>query len=305
MTSKHACCLLIGLWLPLCGAMAGEAKSADKQLAIGFSMAELESPIFVEMKKAAEAEAAMLGVNLMPMGARFSSDLQTDHVDILVEKRVDGILLNPVPYAFLTPAIDAAVDAGVPVVKVLADPGPDKALAVVGTDVAQGARLAAKFVAEKLGGSGSVLVLEGKGLEALKVAFEKELQGSNVTILASAPAGMLRANAKQVMVGLIREHPRFDAVVGANDVQVLGAIDAMVEAGIDPAGKVTLGVDATPDARRAIVEGKLGATIDPRSGEQARQALRILVDYIRTKKMPASKQILVVPKLITKASPEG
>jgi ABC-type sugar transport system substrate-binding protein len=304
MRSRLSCGLLIGLSLSLC-AMAGEQKPGDKQLAIGFSLAEFESPIFVEMRKGAEAEAGALGVNLMPMGAHLSSEMQPDHIDILVEKHVDGLLVNPVPYALLAPAIDAAVDAGVPVVKVLADPGPDKALAVVGTDVAQGARLAARFVIDKLGGSGTVLVLEARGLEALKVGFEKELQGSNVKVLASAPAGMLRYNAKQVMAGLIREHPQFDAVLGVNDVLVLGAIDAMVEAGIDPAGKVTVGADATPDGRRAIAEGRLGATIDPRAGEQARQALRILVDYIRTKKMPTSKQILVAPKLITKASPEG
>ncbi len=85
----------------------------------------------------------------------------------------------------------------------------------------------------------------------------------------------------------------------------LGAIDAMVEAGIDPASKATVGWNVSPDSRRAIEEGKLGATIDPRTGEQARQALRVLVDYVRTKKMPASKQVLVAPKLITKASPEG
>jgi len=305
MTSNHAWGLLVGLVLPLCAATADEPKAGDKELAIGFSLAEFESPIFVELRKGAEAEAAALGVNLMAMGARLSSDLQLDHIDVLVEKRVAGLLVNPVPYALLAPSVDAAVDAGVPVVKVLADPGPDKALAVVGTDVAQGAHMAARFVIDKLGGSGSVLVLEARGLEALKVGFEKELQGSNVKILASAPAGMLRSNAKQVMAGLIKEHPRFDAVLGVNDVLALGAIDAMAEAGIDPAGKVTVGADATPDGRRAVQEGKLGATIDPRAGEQARQALRILVDYVRAKKMPPSKQVLVAPRLITKASPEG
>ncbi len=107
------------------------------------------------------------------------------------------------------------------------------------------------------------------------------------------------------MAGLIREHPRFDAVYGEADILALGAIDAMVEAGIDPAGKVTIGWSASPDARRAFEEGKLSAIVDPRTGEQARHALRILVDYVRTKKGPPSKHVLVAPKLITKASPEG
>ena len=305
MTSRHAWGLLVWLWLPPCAA-AGEPSSGGKQLAIGFSMAEFESPVFVEMRKGADAEAGALGVNLLAMGARLSSDMQSDHIDILLEdKHVEGLLLNPVPYASYAQQIDAAVDAGVPVVKVLADPGPDKALAVVGTDVALGARLAARFVIDRLGGKGSVLVLEARGFEALKAAFEKELQGSSVKVLASASAGLNRFNAKQAMAGLIREHPQFDAVLGVNDVLALGAIDAMVEAGIDPAGKAIVGWNVSADSRRAIEEGKLGATVDPRTGEQARQALRILVDYLRSKKAPTRKQILVAPKLITKASPEG
>jgi hypothetical protein len=59
-----------------------------------------------------------------------------------------------------------------------------------------------------------------------------------VKVLARAPAGVwARSNAQPVMTGLIREHPQFDAVFGANDNQLLGAIDAMVEAGIDPKGE--------------------------------------------------------------------
>jgi len=78
----------------------------------------------------------------------------------------------------------------------------------------------------------------------------------------------------------------------------------MGEAGIDPATRVTVGGGAVPDTRRAVKEGKLGASIDPRTGEQARQALRYLVEYLRTKKLPPGRQILVAPELVTGASPQ-
>lgn len=308
MSSRHACGLLIGLALPLCAAAAGEPKPGQKQLAIGFALAEYQHWAFAEMKSAAEAEANALGVNLMPMDAHYMSIAQPDHVEMLVDKRVDGILLNPVPSApsaLLGPAVDAAVEAGVPVVEVFGNLGPDKALAVVGMDVDLGAHLAARFVIDKLGGKGSVLFLDGFGPVTARAAFEKELQGSKVSILAIGRAGTpSRSNAKQVMADLIREHPQFDAVVGVNDNVTLGCIDAMVEAGIDLTRKATITWVASPDARRAIEDGRLGAGLDPRTGEQARQALRILVDYVRTHDRPANRQVLVAPRLITKASPE-
>jgi ABC-type sugar transport system substrate-binding protein len=309
MTPSRACGLLIGLVLPLCAATASEAKAGDKQLTIGFALAEYQHWKFAEMKSAAEVEADALGVKLKTMDAHYLSMNQPDHVDVLVDERVDGILVNPVPAApsaLLGPAIDAAAEAGVPVVKVLADSGPDKALALVATDAALGAHLAARFVIDKLGGKGSVLFLEGYSLAAATAAFEKELQGSDVKILARVrPGHPTRSEAKRVMAQLIREHPQFDAVLGMNDNVVLGAIDAMVEAGIDPSRKATITWIASPDTRRAIEAGQLGAALDLRPREQAVQALRILVEYLRTKKVPASKEILVAPKLITKASPEG
>lgn len=305
--------LLVALTLGLPGrATSAEAESAvaqktqGKQLTIGFALAEYQHWAFAEMKRAAEAEADALGVSLVPMDAHYMSISQPDHIEMLVDRRVDGILVNPVPSApsaLLGPAIDSAVGAGIPVVEVFGNLEPNKAIAAVGMDVALGARLAARFVIDKLGGKGSVLFLDGFGPTAARAAFEHELQGSGVKIVAIGRTGTpSRSNSKQVMAELIREHPRFDAAVGVNDNVTLGFIDAMVEAGIDPTRKATLTWIGSPDAQRAIDAGQLGAALDPQTGEQARQALRILVDNIRAKKLPATRQVLVAPTLMTKAS---
>jgi ABC-type sugar transport system substrate-binding protein len=59
------------------------------------------------------------------------------------------------------------------------------------------------------------------------------------------------------MENLIQSYPEFDAVFGANDEMIIGAIEGMLGAGVDAASKVTVGFDATPDAFAYIEDGLL------------------------------------------------
>jgi ribose transport system substrate-binding protein len=76
---------------------------------------------------------------------------------------------------------------------------------------------------------------------------------------------------------------------------IIGAIEAMSGAGIDPASKVTVGFDATPDAFAYIDEGKLDATVDQFPGQQAGQAIQALYDFIPAGKKPASDVVYIKP----------
>lgn len=305
MATRHALGVLIGAVLPVTMALAEQKpKGGEEQVVIGFSLPLLGYPMMADMKEAAEAEAEALGVKLVVTDAHFAVTTQARDVEGLVQERVDGILINPMPFGSVTPQIDAAVAAGVPVVKVLAVEGKDKAIATFGTDLEEGGRMAARFVIEKLGGKGSVLVIEGTngfGSE-FKAAFEEGLKGSKVKVIASASADLFKPQAKRAMATLIDQNPRFDAVLGVNDTLALGAMEALIDAEIDPSKKVLVGWDATPEAIDAVQRGMLAATVSQQVGEQTRQGLRCLVDYVRTKKAPAARHVLIAPKLITKTS---
>ena len=112
------------------------------------------------------------------------------------------------------------------------------------------------------------------------------MKKSNVKILVSQTAEFNRAKGQSVMESLMQKYPNFDAVFGANDEMIIGAVEAMSAAEVNPSSKVTIGFDATPDAFQYMKEGKLGATIDQFPGKQAGQALKYLVAYIKTKTKP-------------------
>jgi ribose transport system substrate-binding protein len=218
---------------------------------------------------------------------------------------VNGILVSPMTTDSQVPAIEEAVKAGIPVATVDRKANTDKVLVHVGADNVEGGRAAGRYVIEKLGGKGNVIELEGTpgASPAIdrKKGFDEVINASAVKILVSQAADFNRAKANSVMENLMQAYPNFDAVFGANDEMIIGAIEAMSAAGIDPAKKVTVGYDATTDALNYIKQGKLGATIDQFPGKQASMALNYLVDYIKTKKQPPQKVIYIAPEAVTSA----
>lgn len=288
----------------LIAALTPAALFAQKQIVIGMTVPGLQFPFFVTMKQEAEAAAAKLGVKLLFIDAQNASDKQMAAMENFVSQKVDGILLSPLTTDSLVPAIEDAVKAGIPVATVDRKANTDAVLVHVGADNVEGGRAAARFIIEKLGNKGTVIELEGTpGSSAAvdrKQGFDEVIKTSNVKLLVSQSADFTRSKAQTVMENLIQVYPKFDAVFGANDEMIIGAIEAMSGAGIKPATKVTIGFDATTDAFSYMKEGKLNATIDQFPGKQASLALEALVNKIKNKKDPAQKVVFISPLPVTK-----
>ncbi len=279
------------------------ASAAD--IKIGLSTPGLQFPFFVTMKNDAEQSAAKLGATIVFADAQNDSSKQASDVENFVAQGVQAILISPMTTDSLVPAIEAAVKAGIPVATVDRKANTDKVLVHVGADNVQGGRAAAKFIIDKLGNKGSVIELEGTpGASAAvdrKKGFDEVMKKSNVKILVSQTADFNRAKGQTVMENLMQKYPKFDAVFGANDEMIIGAIEAMSAANVDLKKVVTMGFDATPDAFQYMKEGKLSGTIDQFPGKQAGQALQYLVDYVKTKKKPAKQVVYINPEPVTKA----
>jgi ribose transport system substrate-binding protein len=206
----------------------------------------------------------------------------------------------------LVPAIEEAKKAGIPVATVDRKANTDAMLVHVGADNVEGGRAAARFIVDKLKGQGSVIELEGTpgaspAIDRKKGFDEVIAQNPGIKILVSQAADFDRAKANATMENLMQAYPKFDAVFGANDEEIIGAIEALSAAGIDPSTKVTAGFDATPDAISYIKQGKLGATVDQFPGKQAAQALGYLVDYIKNKTVPPQKVVFISPQAVSTA----
>jgi ribose transport system substrate-binding protein len=282
----------------------GQADAAgDDGIVIGMTVPGLQFPFFVTMQEEALAYADSMGVKLLTHDSQNQSSIQMAAVENFIAQKVDGILISPITTDSLVPAIEAAVKAGIPVATVDRKANTDKVLIHVGADNIEGGRAAARFIIEKLGGTGTVIELEGTaGASAAldrKAGFDEIINASDVKIIVSQTADFSRSKGQTVMENLMQAYPEFDAVFGGNDEMIIGAIEAMQSAGIDPATKVTMGFDASTDAFSYMKEGKLNATIDQFPGQQASKALDALISYIKDGTKPANAVDYINPLPVT------
>ncbi len=291
------------LFALLAAVILSPAAKAAGPIKIGMSVPGLQFPFFVTMKNEAEAAAAKLGATIVFADAQNDSSKQAADIENFVAQKVDAILISPMTTDSLVPAIEAAAKAGIPVASVDRKANTDAVLVHVGADNVAGGRAAAKYIIDKLGNKGTVIELEGTpGSSAAidrKAGFDEVMNKSKVKILVSQTAEFNRAKGQNVMESLIQKYPSFDAVFGANDEMIIGAVEALAAAGIK--NKVTIGFDATPDAFQYMKEGKLGATIDQFPGRQAGEALKYLADFVKSKKKPAKAVNYINPEPVTKA----
>src|SRR5688572_27126662 len=112
------------------------------------------------MNCGAQAKAAELGVTVDTQGPdRFDPTLQTPILNAVVQSRPDAIMMAPNDRTAMIAPIQAAIDAGIPVLCVDTTIDSDIQLADVATDNVEGGRLAARGLAEAIGGTGKVIVI--------------------------------------------------------------------------------------------------------------------------------------------------
>lgn len=280
--------------------------SATSTQKVGLSLSTLNNPFFVQIRAGAEAEAKKLGVDLTVTDAQNDASQQANQLQNFTSEGVDSIVVNPVDSDAAGSSVRAANKAGIPVVGV--DRGVNKAdtAALVASDNVEGGALGAKALAEKLGGRGTIVILQGQaGTSASRergAGFAEGLKAyPGIKVVAKQPADFDRTKGLDVMTNLLQAHPDIDGVFAENDEMALGAIKALG----DRAGKdvQVVGFDGTPDGLKAVEAGTLYASV----AQQPKQLGKIAVDNaVRAAEGKKVAETVKVPvKVVTKENVAG
>jgi ABC-type sugar transport system substrate-binding protein len=137
-----------------------------------------------------EQTAAKLGVQTAIEDSHWDFAGQTASITSFVAKQVQGILVDNCLPSFTDRPIQAAANAGIPVVTVGdVRPGSDNFLVHVGFDNLQAGRDAAQFIIDKLGNRGAVIEIEGwrqwPSSDSRKAGFDEVITKSKVKLLDS------------------------------------------------------------------------------------------------------------------------
>ncbi|WP_333755899.1 ABC transporter permease/substrate-binding protein [Streptomyces sp. IBSBF 3352] len=251
------------------------SKTSDQR--IGLSLSTLNNPFFVQIRAGAQAEAKKLGVDLTVTDAQNDASQQANQLQNFTSSGVGAIVVNPVDSDAASNSVKAADKAGIPVVAVDRGVNNAKTATLVASDNVAGGELAAKSIAEKLGGEGKIVILQGQaGTSAARERAQGFAQGlkafPGIKVVAQQPADFDRTKGLDVMSNLLQAHPDVQGVIAANDEMALGAIKALGS----KAGKSVsvVGFDGTPDGLKAVENGSLYASV----AQQPSQLGKIAVD---------------------------
>jgi ribose transport system substrate-binding protein len=238
---------------------------AAQDVKLGLAVSTLNNPFFVDLKDGAEAMAEEMGVEILTVDAQDDAASQLSSVEDLLIKQIDVLIVNPVDGNAVVAAITAANNAGVPVITVDRGAEGGDVVSHIASDNVAGGEMAGDFIAEQLGEEGKVVELQGipgtsaardRG-EGFNMAMDKY---DGMEVIARQPAGFDRAEGMTVMENILQGNPDIDAVFAHNDNMALGAMEAIAAAGRSDEIMI-VGFDAVDDAREAVAEGEMAATV--------------------------------------------
>ncbi|MFJ4812150.1 ABC transporter permease/substrate-binding protein [Streptomyces longwoodensis] len=283
-----------------------DGSSSSAKPKVGLSLSTLNNPFFVQIRSGAQAEAKERGVDLTVTDAQNDASQQANQLQNFTSSGLGAIIVNPVDSDAAGPSVRAADKAKIPVIAV--DRGVNKAdvNALVASDNVAGGELAAKTVAEKLGGHGRIVILQGQaGTSAARERAEGFAKGlkayPGIQVVAQQPADFDRTKGLDVMSNLLQAHPDVQGVIAANDEMALGAVKALGA----KAGKSVqvVGFDGTPDGLKAVEQGTLYASVAQQPSQLGRIAVDNALRALDGKEVPATVKVPV--KVVTKENVAG
>ena len=203
---------------------------------------------------------------------------QITQVETLITNQCDAIVMMPVDYEGIVPAIEKCNDAGIPVVCCVIDAAGGDKVYVGSSNYECGASQAA-LAAELLPEGAKYVYLEGTpGLNhtILRMdGFMENFDREDCELLAVQAADYELEKGMKVMEDWLQAFDQIDAIISANDTQVLGAVQAL-----DAAGRLddcfVIGVDGAYDAFVAIANGDMYATMFYNGELQATNAVNVI-----------------------------
>jgi ribose transport system substrate-binding protein len=290
---------LVPLMLTISVCACNRQRSGGDQPRIALVLKTLNSPFFIEMQRGADDAARRLGVDLVVQAAEREVDVerQMQIVENLIQTRVAVLALTPSGSREVIPAVLKANQANIPVIivdtrldgRAAADAGA-KVASFIGSDNYRGGQLIGEHLVKISSGRARVAILEGipgheTGDSRIR-GFRDAIKGSpDITIVASQTGNWEREQGFTVTQNVLQAHPDVDTVFACNDMMALGAIEAIAAGGRTGSVRV-LGFDAVDDARKALVEGRMEATVAQYPDEMGRLAIETAVKAVKGEPVP-------------------
>jgi simple sugar transport system substrate-binding protein len=288
----------MGAALALCAVLAACTKKAHDGLTVGFAQVGSESGWRAAETRMAKSAAQQRQVVLKISDAQQKQENQIKAIRSFIAQGVDGIFLAPVVSSGWDQVLAEARDAKIPVIlldRTIETADSSLYLSAVTSDTVLEGKVAGDWLVRQIAGKPcNVVELQGTlgsspAINRKKGFADAIAAAANVKIVRTQSADFTRAKAKEVMESFIKAESAngICAVYAHNDDMMIGAIQAMKEAGLKPGKDVlTISIDAVPDIFKAMADGEANATVEL-TPDMAGPALDLLIAYRNSGTTPA------------------
>ena len=229
-----------------------------------------------------EYAATQPDVELVMVDSKEDVATQLAQVENFVTQKVDAIVVIAANTDAADPMTKAAQDAGIPLLYVNRLPSNlPEGISYVGSESIQAGIMQAQWIADKLGGKGNVVIMNG---DLAQEAAQKRTEGEkqvfakypDIHIIKGDTANWSRDQGLALMENWLASGDQIDAVASNNDEMAIGAIQA-----IDAAGKlgeiIVGGVDASPDALQEMDKKRLNVTVFQNAKGQGEGGIKVAI----------------------------
>lgn len=254
---------------------------------------------FDTVTRGAEDEIAESGRNInLQVKAPDKGDvnLQMEIMENLITMGVDGIAIGPSDSDALTPLIDKAIEAGIPVVAFDTDAPDSKRLGYIGTDNYEAGRLLGEEVG-KINPAAKVICTISVPTQ---LGLQQRLQGAqdvwdekypDIELIDIQSSGGDPAVTLSNIENMAKTHPDFDVLIGIDAQGGPAAVSAWKALGLE---QPTVVFDDLPTVVQGIRDGQITVAISQFEYQWGREIVNKLWDAAHGEEVPAFTEIEAV-----------
>ena len=301
---------LLGAGLALAGSLAlGVSISQAAEPTLALVQINQQALFFTQMNEGAQKKADELGVELVTFNANNDPAAQNNAIETYIAQKVAGLIVVAIDVNGVMPAVQAAAEAGIPVVAVDAILPDGPQLAQVGVDNEAAGKLIGehfiKVVQEEMGGEaklGIVGALNSFIQNVRQKGFEEVVKAApGITMAGVVDGRNIQDNAMSAAENLMTANPDLTAIYATGEPALLGAVAAVESQGRQDSVKV-VGWDLTASAIKGIDEGYVVGVVQQDPAGMGAAAVEALVTAIKGGKV--EPQIAVPITIVTKDNVE-
>lgn len=302
MKHLHSILIISVFLFSSCNSSKNAENNGEKKIKVGVTLLSMQNEFIVNVSDEMNKKAEELGVELISVDAEHQPLKQIEQVESFIAQKVDVIIMNPCEVEASSPAVTKALAAKIPIINVNSATSTQPT-AFVGSNDAESARIAMKFIADRLGGKGNIVMIHGFMGQAAQIQREqgaKEIlkQYPDLKLIAHQTGEWDRAKSMDLMQNWIQSYgTKINAVFAQNDEMGLGALKALQDAGLKDK-VIVVSIDAIADALQAVKKGTLDATVFQNAKQQGAGAIETAVKI--AKGQPYEKELMIPFQLVTK-----